>query len=105
MSCHATVDKLDPAIERRSNPETSVISVHNQPAVHHQVLPGDAARHHAISACLASLAFVKTVAAINEQRKSQGLDPWGMRVGLHSGPVMAGVVGKINLAMTFGVTQ
>ena len=94
MSCHATVDKLEPAIERRSNPETSVISVHNQPAVHHQVLPGDAARHHAISACLASLAFVKTVAAINEQRKSQGLGPWGMRVGLHSGPVMAGVVGK-----------
>jgi hypothetical protein len=47
MSCHATVDKLEPAIERRSNPETSVISVHNQPAVHHQVLPGDAARQRA----------------------------------------------------------
>jgi hypothetical protein len=27
MSCHATVDKLEPAIERRSNPETSVMNV------------------------------------------------------------------------------
>ncbi len=54
----------------------------------------ESARHHAVSACLGSLAFVQTVAEINEQRKSQGLEPWGMRVGLHSGAVMTGIVGK-----------
>ena len=47
MSCRATVDKLEPGIERRFNPETLAISIHNQPAVHHQVLSGDAARQRA----------------------------------------------------------
>ena len=47
MSCRATVDKLEPGIEQRFNPETLAISVHNQPDVNHQVLPGDAARQRA----------------------------------------------------------
>ena len=48
--------------------------------------------------------FIKTVKAglemqefmfnTNEKRKEQGLVPWELRVGIHTGPVVAGVVGK-----------
>ena len=34
------------------------------------------------------------VSEVNDKRRKDGLDPWAMRVGLHSGPVMAGVVGE-----------
>ena len=34
----------------------------------------------------------------NEIRASKGQEPWGLRVGIHTGPVVAGVVGKKKFA-------
>ena len=30
----------------------------------------------------------------NAERKAKGLDPWELRIGIHTGPIVAGVVGK-----------
>ena len=49
---------------------------------------------HAAYACLGALQFMRVVSEVNDGRRKDGLDPWAMRVGLHSGPVMAGVVGE-----------
>ena len=51
-------------------------------------------RAHAAYACLGALQFMLAVSEVNDKRRKDGLDPWAMRVGLHSGPVMAGVVGE-----------
>ena len=51
-------------------------------------------RAHAAYACLGALQFMRAVSEVNDRRRQDGLDPWAMRVGLHSGPVMAGVVGE-----------
>ena len=49
---------------------------------------------HAAYACLGALQFMRAVSEVNDGRRKDGLDSWAMRVGLHSGPVMAGVVGE-----------
>ena len=51
-------------------------------------------RAHAAYACLGALQFMRAVSEVNDRRRQDSLDPWAMRVGLHSGPVMAGVVGE-----------
>ena len=58
----------------------------------------DPARHHAVDACLGALELFEVAARMNEQRAKLRLTPWAMRLGLHSGPVMAGVVGKRKFA-------
>lgn len=51
-------------------------------------------RHHGILAALAALLFKKSVAELNVARAQSGQQAWMMRLGLNSGAVMAGVVGK-----------
>jgi adenylate cyclase len=49
---------------------------------------------HAFNIVKAGLAIQQWVINNNNQRKEKGLVPWDIRVGIHSGPVVAGVVGK-----------
>ena len=49
---------------------------------------------HAADAVDAGLAIQKYIAKKNEKRIADGLFPWELRVGIHTGPVVAGVVGR-----------
>jgi adenylate cyclase len=49
---------------------------------------------HAYNIVKAGLAIQQWVIRNNHQRKEKGLVPWDIRVGIHSGPIVAGVVGK-----------
>src|SRR5262249_54777130 len=51
-------------------------------------------RSHFIDACLAALEMQQLIAGINRQRKKLRLPHWDLRIGLHTGPVIAGVVGR-----------
>jgi class 3 adenylate cyclase len=51
-------------------------------------------RRHAIDACLAALEMHATVAKMKTQREKMRLPALDARIGVHSGPVMSGVVGK-----------
>lgn len=49
---------------------------------------------HARNACAAGLDIIKMVDGINMQRTALGKDPWKIRVGVHTGPVIAGFSGS-----------
>ena len=51
-------------------------------------------RSHSIDACLAALEMQQLIAGMNRERKKLRLPHWDLRVGLHTGPVIAGVVGR-----------
>jgi class 3 adenylate cyclase len=51
-------------------------------------------RTHVVDACLAGLAIQDYMAKANRQRERLHLPRWELRIGLHTGPVMAGVVGQ-----------
>jgi len=51
-------------------------------------------RSHPIDACSAALDIQKFMTRVNRQREKMRLQPWELRIGLHTGPVMAGIVGK-----------
>jgi class 3 adenylate cyclase len=56
-------------------------------------LPGGS-RTHPVDACLTGLGIQDYVARANIQRQKMRMPPWELRVGIHTGGVMAGVVGR-----------
>jgi class 3 adenylate cyclase len=54
--------------------------------------------NHAHNAVLAALAIQKYIAQNNARRKERNSPLWELRVGIHSGPVVAGVVGRKKFA-------
>lgn len=55
-------------------------------------------RTHAIDACLAALEIQSYLAAANRQREKLRMQPWKVRIGINTGPVVAGLVGKRRFA-------
>lgn len=49
---------------------------------------------HALNAVEAGLAMQAFMRARNSTRIAKGLEPWDLRIGIHMGPIVAGVVGK-----------
>ena len=53
---------------------------------------------HAYNIVKAGLEIQNHIASKNEARKDAGLPPWDLRVGIHVGPLVAGVVGRMKYA-------
>jgi class 3 adenylate cyclase len=51
-------------------------------------------KNHAAECCLAALDILRAMARENERRAKLNLAPWNLRIGIHTGNVMSGVVGK-----------
>lgn len=55
-------------------------------------------RTHAMDTLLMAFGMLAAVNASNAERKAQGRQEWPVRIGMHSGPVVAGVVGTRKFA-------
>lgn len=54
--------------------------------------------HHAVLLTGFGLHMLQLAAELNEERAESGEKPWNLRIGIHSGPLIAGVVGKMKIA-------
>ncbi len=54
----------------------------------------DESKVHPQDACRAAIEIQEFVTRTNDQRQKMRLPPWEVRIGIHTGPVMAGIVGK-----------
>ncbi len=54
--------------------------------------------HHAPKSVMAAMEVRDEMVRWEQERTAQGMQPWVLRIGLHSGPVVAGVVGKRKFA-------
>jgi adenylate cyclase len=55
-------------------------------------------RTHIVDTCLAALQIQDFMVRLNRQREKVQLPPWELRIGIHTGPIIAGVVGKKKFA-------
>ncbi|HMX34678.1 MAG TPA: adenylate/guanylate cyclase domain-containing protein, partial [Leptospiraceae bacterium] len=53
---------------------------------------------HAVDTCLAALEIVELIKQIKEIKSSLNLPSWEIRIGIHSGSVVGGVIGKTKFA-------
>ena len=53
---------------------------------------------HVLKIVKAGLEIQEYIKVNNVRRQEQGLEPWHLRIGIHVGPVVAGVVGKMKYA-------
>jgi class 3 adenylate cyclase len=53
---------------------------------------------HAIDAVLMAFGMIEAVERSNAERRAKGIQEWPIRIGLHSGPLVAGVVGTRKFA-------
>ena len=53
---------------------------------------------HALATVLMALAMLDEVDRVNQERSGEGLSEWPIRIGVHTGPVIAGVVGEKKFA-------
>ncbi len=51
-------------------------------------------RTHPVDACLAAIEIAASMGIANARRETMALPRWDIRIGLHTGPVMAGIVGR-----------
>jgi adenylate cyclase len=63
----------------------------------HAVFPETGGRNHARRAVGAALGMVRALGAINEGRRSRGLQPLAAGIGLHTGPAVGGPIGSAQL--------
>jgi adenylate cyclase len=49
---------------------------------------------HVLKMVKAGLEIQQYIAEYNERRREKGQEPWNIRIGIHVGPIVAGVVGK-----------
>ncbi|MBK8652376.1 MAG: adenylate/guanylate cyclase domain-containing protein [Haliscomenobacter sp.] len=63
--------------------------------------PNDTNPADAVSAALEILEWTENWKV---EKLTRGEEPWEIRIGIHTGPVVAGVVGKTNLPTTSGAT-
>ncbi|HRH69631.1 MAG TPA: adenylate/guanylate cyclase domain-containing protein [Flavobacteriales bacterium] len=54
--------------------------------------------NHASKSVLAALEVRELMSAWKREREAKGKEPWVLRIGVHTGPVVAGVVGKRKFA-------
>ena len=53
---------------------------------------------HAARACRAALAFRQIIAENRAKAETRGTEYWNIRIGLHTGPVVAGIIGEHKFA-------